>query len=123
MDKQKILKIVQAEARTVWAGLCEMYPSLEHFKMPEIVLNNRIWRTAGFCYQESNRVELGTKFFLAGHTSTMLDIILPHELIHQADWNLYGVSEKKCGHGEKWCEMMVEYGLEPEALHKMWINR
>jgi predicted SprT family Zn-dependent metalloprotease len=53
----------------------------------------------------------------------MMDVILPHEIIHQADFNLFGESEKICGHGEKWCEIMVNYGLPANPYHTMEIPR
>ncbi len=53
----------------------------------------------------------------------MLQVILPHELIHQADFDLYGDSEKICGHGKRWAKLMVEYGLEPEPFHTMKVSR
>ena len=108
----------------VWDSLCEMYPSLTQYDCPKIVLNGRFWRTAGMCHQEKNIVELGTKFFNSQkNRDIMVDVILPHELCHQADWNLFGDSEKICGHGEKWREIMVKYGLEPEPFHSMDIKR
>jgi predicted SprT family Zn-dependent metalloprotease len=53
----------------------------------------------------------------------MIDIILPHEIIHQADFNLFGESEKKCGHGKNWCAIMQTYGLSPQKYHNMEISR
>lgn len=108
----------------IWDSLCEMYPNLAKFDCPKIQLNGRLWRTAGKCYQEENFIELGTKFFNnPKNCDTMVNVILPHEIIHQADWNLFGESEKICGHGRKWLEIMVQYGLEPEPHHSMDIKR
>ena len=65
------------------------------------------------------------KFFKNGNKNFnyMIDVILPHEIIHQADFDLFGESEKICGHGEKWCEIMVNYGLPAEKYHNMEIPR
>ena len=49
----------------------------------------------------------------------MFAVILPHEMAHQADFNLFGDSEKNCGHGRKWCEIMVRYGLPANKYHSM----
>jgi predicted SprT family Zn-dependent metalloprotease len=102
-----------------------MYTPLVHTNEPKIELNNRLWRTAGQCFQDENRIQLATKFFLAKteYYKHMLNVILPHEIIHQADFNLYGKSEKNCGHGENWCKIMVEYGLKPDIYHSMEILR
>ena len=108
----------------IWDSLCEIYPDLTKFDYPKISLNGRFWRTAGQCLQEQNKIELGTKFFQsAKNCDIMLNVILPHEIIHQADYNLFGDSEKNCGHGEKWCEIMVNYGLEPNPYHSMDVKR
>jgi predicted SprT family Zn-dependent metalloprotease len=52
-----------------------------------------------------------------------MDVILPHEIIHQADWNLFGKSEKICGHGANWQKIMLEYGLPANPHHTMEISR
>lgn len=125
MDKKKLLTLIEREAVMVWDTLIEIYPTLMAYDPPKFKLNPYTWRTAGMCFQEENVIELGYKFFKAGNKTfnTMIDVILPHEMIHQADWNLFGESEKKCGHGEKWCEMMVKYGLPADKYHSMEISR
>jgi predicted SprT family Zn-dependent metalloprotease len=125
MDKKTLIKILDREALAVWDSLCEIYPALVAYDCPRIMLNGRLWRVAGYCNQPQNVVELGYKFFTNGkkYAHNMIDVILPHEIIHQADYNLFGDSEKICGHGEKWCKMMVQYGLKPEPFHTMEIKR
>ncbi len=124
MDKKTVIQILNREAVMVWDSLCEMYPALTQYDCPKIILNGRFWRTAGQCHQEQNIIELGTKFFNSHkNRDIMIDVILPHEIIHQADWNLFGESEKICGHGVKWREIMVNYGLEPNKYHSMDIKR
>ena len=124
MDKKIILKLINRESVMVWDSLCEIYPMLTKFDCPKFELNGRLWRTAGMCYQEESRIELGYKFFQEKTTrNTMIDVILPHEIIHQADYNLFGDSEKNCGHGVKWCEIMVNYGLDADPYHTMEIKR
>ena len=123
MDKKTLNNILTRESRMVWDSLCEIYPALAWHKCPKIALNGRLWRTAGFCHQNDNLVELGYKFFTKKYTHNMIDVILPHEIIHQADFNLFGESEKNCGHGAKWCEIMVQYGLEANPFHEMDIKR
>lgn len=107
----------------VWAMLCEIRPALVRFDPPTVHLNNRLYRVAGYCYQERNRVELGTKFFIysADFHAEMINVILPHEIIHQADYNLYGDSELPCGHGKQWRQLMLDYGLPDDPLHDLWI--
>jgi predicted SprT family Zn-dependent metalloprotease len=51
----------------------------------------------------------------------MLSVILPHELAHQIDFNLFGESEKKHGHGKNWVNVMVKLGLEPNRYHSLEI--
>ena len=104
----------------IWLALSESYPKLVRFDQPKIVLCNRLTRTAGKCYQEENRIHLGNKFFV-NNRSAMLFEILPHEIAHQADFNLFGLSEKKCGHGKKWSEIMVKLGLPANKYHSLTI--
>ena len=120
-------KTLQIERRTarIWGELCELRPGLVRFNEPKIIFNNRFWRTAGCCHQEKNVIELGSKFFSFSRSTrlTMLTVILPHEIIHQADFNLYGLCPEKCGHGENWAKLMVEYGLAANKYHTMEITR
>lgn len=125
MDKKKLLTLIERESVMIWDTLCEIYPTLVSYDVPKFELNPYTWRTAGMCFQEENRIQLGYKFFKSNtkNFNTMIDVILPHEIIHQADWNLFGESEKKCGHGSKWCEIMVNYGLPADPYHSMEIPR
>ena len=104
----------------IWSGLAESYSKLVRFDPPKIVLCNRLTRTAGKCYQEENRIHIAHKFFTRNHAE-MMRVILPHEIAHQADYNIFGLSEKNCGHGKKWAEIMLELGLEPNKYHSLEI--
>ena len=125
MDKKTLQSVIQRQTVLIWDTLCEMYTPLVHFNEPKIELNGRFWRTAGICFQEENRIQLATKFFFhkKQYFNIMMDVILPHEIIHQADYNLFGESEKNCGHGENWSKIMVEYGLPADKYHHMKILR
>jgi predicted SprT family Zn-dependent metalloprotease len=125
MDKSKLLTLIERESVMIWDSLIEIYPTLMAYDPPKVKLNPYFWRCAGICLQQENVIELGYKFFKHGNKNFnyMIDVILPHEIIHQADYNLFGESEKICGHGEKWCEIMVNYGLPAEKFHSMEIPR
>ena len=125
MERKTLEKLLIAETAIIWDSLCEMYPKLCKFNPPEITLCGRLWRTAGMCFQETRTIKIGSKFFNHSelYTSQMFSVILPHEIIHQADFDLFGDSEKKCGHGKKWEKIMVEYGLPAEMYHTMEICR
>lgn len=109
----------------IWDNLCELYPRLIRYNPPIIKLNGYLWRNAGLSLQEDNIIELGYKFFIHSkeYRDNMINVILPHEIIHQADYNLFGLSEAKCGHGAKWCEIMINYGLPADKYHSMEIKR
>jgi predicted SprT family Zn-dependent metalloprotease len=111
---------VDSQTNMVWDTLCEMHTRLVRYNPPKIVLCNRLTRTAGKSYQEENRIHLAAKFF-AKHDANMRLVILPHELAHQADFNLFGISEKNCGHGANWCMIMLQLGLAPNKYHSMTI--
>lgn len=125
MDKKALLNHLKRETAMIWDSLCESYSPLVHYNEPKIVLNPYYWRCAGMCFQDQNVITMGYKFFTANKRcfNTMMDVILPHEIIHQADWNLYGESDKICGHGANWSKMMVEYGLPANPFHSMEISR
>jgi predicted SprT family Zn-dependent metalloprotease len=125
MDRQKLELRLNSKCESIWEILAKMHGRLVRFNPPKIVLDARLWRTAGMCHQDENLVRLGYKFFLhsQNYCDTMVKIILPHEIIHQADYNLFGESEKICGHGKNWCNLMVQYGLKPEKHHSMDIKR
>ena len=125
MDRKNLQLLLQKETATIWDSLCELQPKLCKFNPPVITLCARLYRTAGMCHQETRIVKLGYKFFLhsAEYRKQMVSIILPHEIIHQADFDLFGESEKTCGHGENWCNLMVQYGLQPDKYHSMEILR
>jgi predicted SprT family Zn-dependent metalloprotease len=124
MDKKTLAPLIQREAHMIWDSLCEMYPRLAQFDCPTISLNGRLWKCAGRCFQDDNKIDLGYKFFQnRKYAQYMIDVILPHEIIHQAAFNLFGDSELKCGHGISWQKIMLEYGLEANPYHTMEISR
>jgi len=125
MDRKQLTKQLNNQTLIIWDNLCELYPRLTRYNPPIIELNGRLWRVAGLSHQESNIIELGYKFFAYSpdYAHNMTKVILPHEIIHQADYNLFGLSEAKCGHGIKWQEIMINYGLSPDKHHSMEITR
>ena len=112
--------LIDRKADKIWNEFCETYSSLVRYNPPKIFLCNRLTKTAGKNYQTENRIHLAAKFFV-NNQAPMMAIILPHELAHQADFNLFGLSEKNCGHGKKWCEIMVNYGLPANKYHSLEI--
>ena len=94
---------------------------LTRFDPPAIILCGRLTRTAGKCYQTARKIHLGWKFIdhSVKFRHIMFNEILPHELMHQVDYDLFGESEKICGHGKNWQMLMVQYGLEPKKYHLM----
>ena len=125
MERNKLIRLINDNTGIIWDNLCELYPRLLKYNPPVIILNNRLWRNAGLSHQESNIIELGYKFFAYSpdYANNMIKVILPHELIHQADYNLFGLSEAKCGHGNNWKMLMLQYGLSPDIYHSMEIKR
>jgi predicted SprT family Zn-dependent metalloprotease len=118
----KVQPAMQNTANRVWRIMQYKMPELRNFDCPEIVMNNRLRSTAGLSRYLVNRVDLGTKFFVHSleYQVYMEKIILPHELAHQADYNLFGESELACGHGEHW-EFIMEkvLNLPANRYHRM----
>lgn len=125
MNRKLLAEMLQFQTDVIWTTSCRMYPRLRKFSAPTIRLCARLWRTAGLCYQEENSITLAYKFFLHSdeYRQQMLQVILPHEIAHQVDFNLYGISEEKTGHGRNWQQIMLDYGLEPSPYHTMEISR
>jgi predicted SprT family Zn-dependent metalloprotease len=115
-----LLYTVEKATDSIWMALAESYPKLVRYDSPKIILNNRFTKTAGCNYQETNIIHVGNKFF-ANNYNQMFKIILPHEIAHQADYNLFGQSEKKCGHGKNWAKIMIKLGLPANKYHSLVI--
>lgn len=129
MINAEIRKIQAAQAvwlnnhtAMLWEQYCEIFPRLVKFNPPLIKINNRLTRTAGRCFQTENIIELGGKFFFKPENKKpMINVILVHEIAHQIDYNIFGESELKCGHGKNWCNIMVKLGLPADKYHSLTI--
>ena len=117
MDK---MTIINRKADAVWLEFCEIYPRLIRVNRPIIIANNRFTRTAANCEVENNRINFGMKF-MPKFENEMLNVILPHEIAHQIDYILHGLPKNNRWHGKTWQEIMVKYGLPPNAYHSMEI--
>ena len=121
MEKIDILARLYTKADIIWRELGVHYPKLRAHRVPDVLLNSRLYRTAGRAWQEDQVIELGTKFLLHSpqYRARMYCEILPHELAHCADYLLFGESELACGHGTGWRHLMQKLGLEPKKYHDM----
>lgn len=118
MTRTELLKILNRQANIVWNTYCEIYPQLVKFDCPIIELNGRFTKTAGNCAVEHNIINLGWKFF-PKHSDEMINVVLPHEIAHQVDYNLFGLPKR--WHGKTWQDIMIKYGLPPNPYHNMEI--
>ena len=90
------------------------------FACPKIILNNRIYRTAGRCFVENNYIDISAKLLAnPANVAEMCNVILPHELAHQVDYNLNGAPKNNRWHGRTWSHIMVQFGLEPNPYHSL----
>ena len=121
MSKDTILAGLNARGNIIWNKLQVIHPKLKSMDCPNIILNNRFTATAGMAYQSDRRIEMATKFIIhsAEYYAIMFNVILPHELAHIADYDLFGESNKKCGHGDNWKMIMVQLELKPDKYHSM----
>ena len=101
-----------------WETLCLAFPKLIRFDPPIVKINNRIYRTAGRCFIEHNSIDLSAKL-LAKHNTEMLTVILPHEIAHQADYNLNGMPKNNRWHGNNWAIIMHALDLPANPYHNM----
>lgn len=121
MTNEEILARLHPLMLAQWARLVQQNPKLAHYPVPTIKLNNRFTRTAGRMLVESSVVELGTKFirYSSEYAEEIMLITMPHELCHQADYNLHGTPANNRWHGPSWRRLMVSMGLSPEPYHTM----
>jgi predicted SprT family Zn-dependent metalloprotease len=121
-EREQLRQIVESHCSTVWQALQALYPGLG--AMPVVQVSGRLTRTAGRCWQREQIVEFGTKFLLHSEPAqiVMMRQIVPHELAHAADWQLYGESELRCGHGRGWREIMLRYGVAPNKYHRLTLE-
>ena len=117
-----LIKVVTAAVALHWSAMQELWPQLKNHKVPKVRINNRLYRTAGFAHCEVHEVEFGSKFFNR-YKHEMLCVIVPHELIHVADFIINGDDPTNFWHGPMWCKMMQQYGLPPAATHEYYINK
>lgn len=124
MTREELFNRVTRLTNGYWENFIEIRPALVRFNPPKIVLNPRLWVTGGYAKQEEREMNLSIKFIVSSqkHAKFMQQVIIPHELAHHADFDLYGFSEKACGHGEQWAKLMVDFGL-PADKHIPWEYR
>ena len=108
----ELLSIARFEVAKSWAFFRSLYPSI--LAMPSVVINKRLKTTAGLCYAEARRIELSAEL-MAHNLEEFRRVIIPHELAHQVDWDVY----QKDGHGPTWKGIMVRFGLPPDRCHNL----
>lgn len=118
MTRLELLELVTQKAESVWLEYCLLYPQLVKFDPPKIKLNFRFTKTAGNCEVENNVINIAGKFF-PKYTQQMLQVIIPHEIAHQIDYNLNGLPKR--WHGKTWQNIMLKYGLPADTYHQMEI--
>ena len=113
-------KIITQTRDNAWARFVVLYPQLAQFKKPKILFNNRIYRTAGRCFVEYNTIEISSKLYrVLDNRDEIINTIIPHEIAHQVDYNLYG--EPNRWHGKTWQDIMVSFGLPANPYHSLEI--
>ena len=117
MTKNEIQKIADAKAVRVWNFFRAKYPTLPVLS-PVIVLNGRYTKCAGACVTEDRVIQLGTRFYIK-FPEIMTDIIIPHEICHQIDFDLNGWYTRKPHHGKPWQILMLQYGIPADPYHTM----
>lgn len=113
--KDKMLPFLLADTAKIWQRFCRVYPELSRFNCPTVEFNNRLKSTAGRCWVDSNKIDISTSLY-AEFQVEFRKIIIPHEIAHQVDFNLYGTA----GHGRNWKSVMTSYGIPPDTYHKLW---
>jgi SprT protein len=113
MDQKTLLALAQKTVGKTWANLVRVYPGLT-LPMPTVSLNARLKTTAGRSFYTHRKIDLSTSLF-AEHPFNFVGDTIPHEVCHQAAWDLF--QEK--GHGEPWRRVMIAIGVQPSRCHQM----
>ena len=76
--ENKLQNVLERHSDRIWSEFCMYYSKLHTFKRPEIILNNRIYKTAGRCFVEENKIELSNKLLnYPDNYNEMIDVFLP----------------------------------------------
>lgn len=110
-----MLPYLECNAYGVWQRFCWLYPELSRFKCPTIEFNNRLKTCAGRCFVELNKIDISTSLYME-FTDEFQKIIIPHEIAHQIDFNLFG----NAGHGKTWKSVMLRYGIPADTYHTLF---
>lgn len=113
MDQKPLLALAQKTVHTTWGKLIRVYPELTT-PCPVVLLNARLKTTAGRSFYWLRKIDLSTSLF-AEHPFDFVRDTIPHELCHQAAWDLF----EERGHGEPWRRVMLAIGVEPNRCHQM----
>ena len=98
----------------IWNRYCDIFPKLVRSRVPSVRLNNRLKTCGGRIFTETRECELSSEMFYYNQKE-YFDIIIPHELAHQVDWDLF----KGSGHRASWKGVMVAYGIPPDTYHNL----
>ena len=117
--QNEILTDVLVTAQRAWAKLQTQHGAMV---FPSITLSNRFTKTAGHCLVLENKIVIGTKFMIQ-FPDIMHNIIIPHELCHQVDFNKNGLPKGNRWHGKTWQIIMIQYGLPADTYHTMELQK
>lgn len=107
-------EILEKTKKEAWFKFRNLFPFLRGFEEPSISFNNRLTSTAGRCFYELNKIDISFKLYQID-SKEILEQTVPHELAHQASWNIY----KAPGHGAEWKRIMNAFGLEATRCHSI----
>ena len=113
MDQKTLTALAQKTVVKTWANLLRVYPGLTK-PMPTVALNARLKTTAGRIFYTQRKIDLSSSLF-AEHPFNFVSDTIPHEVCHQAAWDLFSHH----GHGEPWQRVMIAIGVQPSRCHHM----
>jgi len=113
-----MIHTIEKRIHKLWGEYAEIFPKLVKHDPPSIELNDRLYKTAGFCIVEDNHIVLSSAY-LGQHPRYMLLTILPHEMAHSMDYILNGWYTRKHCHASPWKNIMVAIGQAPNPYHHM----
>lgn len=107
---------LQHRADTIWLDAIDIFPKLAQFVNPRITLSNRLTKTAGYCSVADNLIVLSNKLLVI-YGLDFINEILPHELGHQIDFNLYGMPKNNRWHRQEWVTIGLKLGYSFKTYH------
>lgn len=99
-----------------WARMMLLFPG-KLGTVPSVEISARLKTTAGYCFWELRKTQYSWEL-LAEYPEAFRREIIPHELSHQANWDMFRPEGNGC-HDTNFRRIMQRLGLPGDTTHDM----